>query len=75
MGALSIGLRLYNVYVVGSHGSGREGGVVGHKMRLFMYKYCVMFKRVQLSDYGDEDATKGDTNAKMIEGRPPSELI
>ena len=25
-------------------------------------------------NYGDQDATKGDTNFKMIEGRPQSEL-
>ena len=27
-----------------------------------------------MSDYGDKDATEGDTNTNMIEGRPQSEL-
>ena len=27
-----------------------------------------------MNNYGDKDATKGDTNAKIIEGRPQSEL-
>ena len=31
-------------------------------------------QETKIIDYGDQDATEGDTNAKMIDGRPQSEL-